>query len=170
MQENYRNRKRAYGTKNYSNSRIMHCHNLIILLNILEKVDFDIPHSSTASAMNTLSAWPVSFLQPTTVKFLKFRTLVACQNCLDKQCRPRSDCFWSLIMVFPVCYSDKQFANSSSDNQHFRTHRPRSNCFWRSSLIRAFPVCYSGNHFMNSSPDNHQESEMCLKFENIYHI
>ena len=28
---------------------------------------------------------------------------------LHKQCRPRSDCFWSsiLIRIFPVCYSDK---------------------------------------------------------------
>ena len=37
----------------------------------------------------------------------------------DKQCRPRSDCFWrsSLIIVFPDCYSDKHFMNSSPDNQ-----------------------------------------------------
>ena len=28
-----------------------------------------------------------------TVNVLKFRTLVACQKGLDKQCRPRSDCF-----------------------------------------------------------------------------
>ena len=40
---------------------------------------------------------------------------------LDKQCRPRSDCFWrsSLIRVFPVCYSDQHFVNSSFDSQHF---------------------------------------------------
>ena len=38
----------------------------------------------------------------------------------DKQCRPRSNCFWrsSLIRVFPVCYSDKHFANSSPEKQH----------------------------------------------------
>ena len=36
-----------------------------------------------------------------TVNVLKFQTLVACQKGLDKQCRPRSDCFWrsSLIRV-----------------------------------------------------------------------
>ena len=28
-----------------------------------------------------------------TVDILKFRTLVACNKGLDKQCRPRSDCF-----------------------------------------------------------------------------
>ena len=50
---------------------------------------------------------------------LKFRTLVACQKGLDKQLRLRSDCFWSLTRVFPVCYSDKHFVNSSPKNQHF---------------------------------------------------
>ena len=33
-------------------------------------------------------------------------------RCLDKQCRPRSDCF------FLVCYSAKHFVKSSPDNQH----------------------------------------------------
>ena len=56
-----------------------------------------------------------------TVNVLKFRTLVACQKGIDKQCRPRSDCFWrsSLIRVFSVCYSDKHFVNSSPENQLF---------------------------------------------------
>ena len=51
----------------------------------------------------------------------KFGTLVACQKGIDKQCRPRSDCFWrsSLIMVFPVWFSNKHFVNSSPDTQHF---------------------------------------------------
>ena len=49
---------------------------------------------------------------------------------LDKQCRPRSDCFSrsSLIRVFPVCYSDKHFVNNSPNKeqkeksvQNFRT-------------------------------------------------
>ena len=46
-----------------------------------------------------------------TVNVLIFRTLVVCQKGLDKQCRPRSDCFCrsSLIRVFSVCYSDKLF-------------------------------------------------------------
>ena len=54
-----------------------------------------------------------------TVKVLKFSTLV-CQKGLDKQFRPRSDCWRSsLIRVFPVCYSDKHFWNSRPENQHF---------------------------------------------------
>ena len=55
------------------------------------------------------------------VHVLRFRTLVAYQNGLDKQDRHRSDCFWRirLIRVFPVCYSDKQFVHSSPENQHF---------------------------------------------------
>ena len=41
-----------------------------------------------------------------TINVLLFRTLLACQKGLDKQGRPRSDCFFrsSLIRVFPVCY------------------------------------------------------------------
>ena len=31
--------------------------------------------------------------------------------------------FRSLIRVFPVCYSDKHFVNSSSDNPHFIRER-----------------------------------------------
>ena len=52
---------------------------------------------------------------------LNFLTLVACQNGLDKQCRPRSDCFWrsSLIWDFPIGCSEKHFVNSSHDKQHF---------------------------------------------------
>ena len=48
---------------------------------------------------------------PTTVNVL----------CLDKQCRPRSDCFFrsSLISIFPAWYSDKHFVNSSHENQLF---------------------------------------------------
>ena len=43
------------------------------------------------------------------------------QKDIDKQCRPRSDCFWrsSLIRVFPVCYSDKHFVTSSLEKQDF---------------------------------------------------
>ena len=39
---------------------------------------------------------------------------------IDKRRRPRSDCFWtsSLTRVFPVCYSDNYFMNSSRD-YHF---------------------------------------------------
>ena len=51
----------------------------------------------------------------------KFETLLACQNSLDKQCRPRSNCFFrsSLIWVFPVCFFDKCFLSSSPENQQF---------------------------------------------------
>ena len=57
----------------------------------------------------------------TAVNVLEFLTLVFCQTYLDKQDRPRSDCFYrsSLIRVFPVCCFDKYFADSSPENQHF---------------------------------------------------
>ena len=50
-----------------------------------------------------------------------YAILVACWKGIDKQCRPRSDCFWrsSLIRVFHVCYSDNHYVNFSLDNQHF---------------------------------------------------
>ena len=50
-----------------------------------------------------------------------FQTLVACQNNLDKQHRPRSILFfWSrLIRVYPVCCSNKHAVNSSPDNIRF---------------------------------------------------
>ena len=51
------------------------------------------------------------------VNVLKFQTLVACQNGLDKHCRPRSDCLWRSNLI--VCYSDQHFVNSSPENQHF---------------------------------------------------
>ena len=53
--------------------------------------------------------------------FLKFSILDACQKGIDKQQRPRSDCFWrsSLIGVFPACYWDNHFVNSSPDSQLF---------------------------------------------------
>ena len=96
--------------------------------------------------------------------FLKLE--VACQKGIDKQCRPRSDCFWksSVIRVFPVCYSTSilcisalitniLFENSKRNvflklevacqNGLDKQCRPRSDCFWRSSLIRVFPLCYS---------------------------
>ena len=49
-----------------------------------------------------------------------FNTIVECQKGQYKQGRPRSDCFWrsSLIRVFPVGYSDKQFVSSSPDYKH----------------------------------------------------
>ena len=60
-------------------------------------------------------------IQRVTENDLKFRTHIACKKCLDKQWRPRSDCFWrsSLIRVFPDCYSDNHFVDSKIDNQHF---------------------------------------------------
>ena len=63
-----------------------------------------------------------------TVNVLKFWTLVTCPKGLDKQVRPRSDCFWRsrLIRVCPVCYSDKQFVNSSPDYHHLVGNRKRN--------------------------------------------
>ena len=59
------------------------------------------------------------------VNVIKFWTLIASDKCLDNQCRPRSDCFFrsSLIKVFPLCYSDKHFVNSSPNNQQFEIRK-----------------------------------------------
>ena len=53
--------------------------------------------------------------QSTFVRSLKISSTSWLPKGLDKQSRPRSDCFWrsSLIRVFPVSYSDKHFVNSS---------------------------------------------------------
>ena len=61
------------------------------------------------------------------VNVQKFQTGVGCQKSLDKQCRPRSDCFFrsSLIRVFPVCHSHKYFVNFSPDNQPFHYEQKR---------------------------------------------
>ena len=63
------------------------------------------------------------------VDVLKFQTLLACQKCLDKQCRPRSDCFCrsSLIRVLSVCYIKKHFVTSNPENQHFLVSEKCSN-------------------------------------------
>ena len=56
---------------------------------------------------------------------LEVRFKISNTSCLqkgsDKQCKPRSDCFWrsSLIWVFSVWYSDKRFVNSTPENQQF---------------------------------------------------
>ena len=46
------------------------------------------------------------WLNHVTVNVLKIRTLVACHKRIDKQGRPRSDCFWrsSLIWVFLIAF------------------------------------------------------------------
>ena len=51
---------------------------------------------------------------------------------LDKHHRPRSDCFCRsrLIRIFPFCYSDKHFVNSSPDNQHF-IWEEKEKSFWK---------------------------------------
>ena len=60
-------------------------------------------------------------------KCSKIWTLVTYQKALDKQSRPRSDCFWrsSLIRIFPVCYSDKHFVNSSQKTNILFEYRNR---------------------------------------------
>ena len=60
-----------------------------------------------------------------------FHSLVAYQGGPHKQGRPRSDCFWSLIRVFPVWYSDKYFVISSPENQHLVEN-------WKRSSVRNF--------------------------------
>ena len=56
-----------------------------------------------------------------TINIQKFQTQVTCQKGIDTMGRPTSDCFWrsSLIRVFPVCFSDKNFVTSNPDNQYF---------------------------------------------------
>ena len=51
------------------------------------------------------------------VNVLKFATVVACHKSLEKQGRPRSDCFWRSILIglFHVCFSDRHFVSSSPD-------------------------------------------------------
>ena len=46
-------------------------------------------------------------------------TKLPAKQSLDKQCNPRSDCF----RVFPVCYFDNHFVNSSPENQHFESRK-----------------------------------------------
>ena len=94
------------------------------------EIDFDISGITLESGGTTEG-------QVCTTHSLKLWKLVFCQNSLDKQCRPRSDCFKrsSLIRVFPVCYLTNKadpdqaafslFAikNSSPDNQLFYEKR-----------------------------------------------
>ena len=70
-----------------------------------------------------LNRWVRKYLQFTLIKFL-YLDLCKCSkslntSCQYQQCRPRSDCFFgsSLIRVYPVCYSNKNFVDSSPDNQ-----------------------------------------------------
>ena len=55
------------------------------------------------------------------------------KNGLDKQRKPRSDCFSSLIRVYAVCYSDKHFANCECKN------KMRSVCNFKIFLV--YLVC-----------------------------
>ena len=98
------------------------------------------------------------------VNVKKFGTQVACQKCLDKQCRPRSDCFWrsSLIRVCTVCYSDKHFVNSSPDNKHF-IWQQKEKClkFYNFCEINVYGMWYSlyclnvGNQLIQDSSLTH---------------
>ena len=52
---------------------------------------FTICFPNRISSLNTVEVSRTNLLYK--VDVLKFRTLVACKKGLDKQCRPRSDCF-----------------------------------------------------------------------------
>ena len=72
--------------------------------------------------MHTRNVGTVDTRNVGTVDVLKIRTLFTCQKGLNKQCGPRSDCFFksSLIWVFTVCYSGKHFfVKYSADNHNF---------------------------------------------------
>ena len=87
---------------------------------------------SWAIVYNLISTYSLTNSQTiiSTVNVLKFWTLIACQKGLDKQCRPRSDCFWrsSLIRIFAVCYSNQHFVNSS----------PKTNILFESRKRKVF--------------------------------
>ena len=106
-----------------------------------------------------------------TVDVVNIRTLVACKKNLDKQIRllhrSRSDCLWSsLIRVFLVYNSSKNFVNSSLDNQHTGPRSAVSNvsgnrcepdCRSRGCKFDPGPVPYflgdwSWNNFYGHSP------------------
>ena len=70
------------------------------------------------------------------VNGLKFQTLVVFQKGLEKQQSPRSD--YSLIRVFPVCYSDKHFENFSPDIQHFISENRKRKVF---DILEHLPYC-----------------------------
>ena len=57
------------------------------------------------------------------VDVLKFRILVACQKGIDRQCRPRSELRKQSDQGLLCLLFDKNFVNSSSNNQHLRTER-----------------------------------------------
>ena len=86
---------------------------------------------------------------PNTVNVLKILTPHTSQKGLDKQCRPKLDCFWrsSLIKVFHVCYPDKHFVNSSSDNHHFSwEQKENSICtIWKTSFSTRTQYTWTGN-------------------------
>ena len=75
---------------------------------------------------------------------------------LEQQCRHRSDCFWrsSLIRVFPVCYSEKHFVNSSPENQHFNWERKEKSV----KNFRTFTV--TGTLYL---PNSYSSNIFCLE-------
>ena len=97
---------------------------------------------------------------------LKLPTAVASKKGLDKQCRPRSDCFWrsNLIRVFPVYKSKKLFVNSSLDNPHFYSWKQKEMCWKLSSIYRnPWYISYS----------RHRPLHFVIKFHplgNVFHL
>ena len=77
----------------------------------------------------------------------KILNTIVCQKSLDKQCRPRSDCFFrsSLIRVFPVCYSDEHFWISNPENQHFICKQKEKSA----KNFRTFTVYTWSYHYSN---------------------
>ena len=97
---------------------------------------------------------------------LIFWTLVACQNGLDKQGRPKSYCCWrsSLIRAFPVCYSDNHFLSSSPEKTNNRMKG-----------VRNFRTQYVGNnqwYLLGTSTDNWPDIGLflTLKYQTDIHL
>ena len=77
--------------------------------------------SSLLAILTSILQIPTMMTKQTTVNVLKFQMLVTCQKGLDKQCRPRSDCFWrsslfrsSLIWVCTVSASEEAVWSGSA--------------------------------------------------------
>ena len=84
-----------------------------------------------------------------TIDDLKFRTPVARPKCLDKQCRPRSECFWIRASLFAIL-TRILWITVSMTNIFLRTEREMCSKF---KNIYPTYLAYSllaMNHFLNS--------------------
>ena len=92
--------------------------------------------------------------------------LVAGQKDVDRQCRPRSNCF-CLIRVFPVCYSENYFVNSSPRNQHYICEQKKK-CLKFYNIYRNINVLFQIHELEEEKRDlERQVNELKAKCEQI---